>query len=91
MTQQLPLVERHIYGKDALDDNLAIRPGGRAAGSKPSPDCRGHQAVLDEELARILRESEERAVDLISTHRDVLDKLSGRLLAEETIDGAIVC
>ena len=31
VTQQLPLVERHLYGEDYLADALAVRLGGRAA------------------------------------------------------------
>ena len=31
VTQQLPLVERHMYGEDYLLDSLAVRLGGRAA------------------------------------------------------------
>ena len=31
MTEQLPLVERHLYGEDYLHDSLAVRLGGRAA------------------------------------------------------------
>jgi cell division protease FtsH len=31
VTQQLPLVERHLYGEDYLNDSLAVRLGGRAA------------------------------------------------------------
>jgi cell division protease FtsH len=30
-TQQLPLIERHLYGEDYLHDSLAVRLGGRAA------------------------------------------------------------
>jgi cell division protease FtsH len=30
-THQLPLVERHLYARDALDDDLTVRLGGRAA------------------------------------------------------------
>nr|WP_081635487.1 ATP-dependent zinc metalloprotease FtsH [Nocardia sp. BMG111209] len=30
-TEQLPLVERHLYGEDYLTDNLTVRLGGRAA------------------------------------------------------------
>ncbi|RDI68303.1 ATP-dependent zinc metalloprotease FtsH [Nocardia pseudobrasiliensis] len=30
-TEQLPLVERHLYGEDYLADTLAVRLGGRAA------------------------------------------------------------
>ncbi len=31
VTQQLPLVERHLYGEDYLTDSLAVRLAGRAA------------------------------------------------------------
>ena len=31
VTEQLPLVERHLYGEDYLNDSLAVRLGGRAA------------------------------------------------------------
>ena len=31
MTEQLPLVERHMYTEDYLHDSLAVRLGGRAA------------------------------------------------------------
>ena len=31
VTEQLPLVERHLYGQDYLNDVLAVRLGGRAA------------------------------------------------------------
>jgi cell division protease FtsH len=31
VTQQLPLIERHLYGEDYLADSLAVRLGGRAA------------------------------------------------------------
>src|SRR5215472_17119077 len=31
VTQQLPLIERHLYGSDYLTDSLAVRLGGRAA------------------------------------------------------------
>jgi len=31
VTEQLPLVERHLYGEDYLRESLAVRLGGRAA------------------------------------------------------------
>jgi cell division protease FtsH len=31
VTEQLPLVERHLYGEDYLEQSLAVRLGGRAA------------------------------------------------------------
>ncbi|MCK9899027.1 cell division protein FtsH [Parafrankia colletiae] len=48
------------------------------------------QRVIDAEVARLLREAEARAVDLLRMHRVALDDLTARLLAEETVDGAVV-
>lgn len=48
------------------------------------------QRLIDSEVARLLREAEVRAVDLLSTHRDALDALSALLLERETIDGSAV-
>ena len=48
------------------------------------------QAAVDSEVARLLREAESRAVQLITAHRDVLDALSARLVEDETVDGAVV-
>ena len=48
------------------------------------------QRVVDEEVARLLREPEERAVGLLRVHRTALDRLSALLLEHETLDGAVV-
>jgi cell division protease FtsH len=48
------------------------------------------QAVIDEEVSRLLREAEARATALLSNHRDVLDAVVTRLLEKETIDGSEV-
>ncbi len=42
---------------------------------------------IDEEVSRILRESHERAVELLRQHRDRLDKVAELLLERETLDG----
>jgi cell division protease FtsH len=44
------------------------------------------QRVIDREVARLLREAEQRAVDLVAGYRDPLDGLT-LLLQKETIDG----
>ncbi len=116
VTEQLPLVERHMYGEDYLTDSLAVRLGGRAAelvvighgstgaandlagatdlatkmvrefglsprlgpigypeggsvflggggqGLSSRPFAEATQAAIDEEVSRLLREAEERAV-----------------------------
>ena len=48
------------------------------------------QRVVDQEVARLLREAEERAVALLRTHRAALDRLTNLLLTEETVDGNVV-
>ncbi len=46
--------------------------------------------LLDEEVARILTEQEQRATDLIVRHRRGLELIADALLDEETIDGRYV-
>src|SRR6516225_950356 len=48
------------------------------------------QRVVDQEVARLLREAEERAVAMLNDHRDALDWLSERLMEKETVDGSVV-
>jgi len=48
------------------------------------------QQVMDEEVARLLREAEQRALDVLSDHRAMLDRLVALLMEKETIDGAEV-
>ena len=50
----------------------------------------GTQRVIDEEVATLLREAEQRALDLLTQHRDALDRLVAELLARETVDGDTV-
>ena len=130
VTEQLPLVERHLYGEDYLHDSLAVRLGGRAAelvvlgqgstgaandlaqatdlavkmvrefglssaigpvgyplggsvflggggGEMTSrPFAEQTQAAIDAEVARLLREAERRATELLKEHREDLDRLS---------------
>jgi cell division protease FtsH len=143
-TQQLPLIERHLYGEDYLHDSLNVRLGGRAAeivelgqgstgaandlstatdmatrmvrefglsaklgpigypqggsvflggggnGFSSRPYAESTQAAIDTEVARLLREAEQNAVDLIRTHREMLAQLVELLLEQETVDGAEV-
>ncbi len=144
VTQQLPLVERHLYGEDYLTESLAVRLGGRAAelvelnqgstgaandlasatdlatkmvrefglspalgpvgypeggsvflggggsGLSSRPFAESTQATIDSEVARLLREAEESAVELIRTHRAELDQIVSLLMEHETVDGADV-
>ena len=42
--------------------------------------------MIDEEVARILREAAERAAQLLTEHRDKLDRLAGELESREMLD-----
>jgi hypothetical protein len=48
------------------------------------------QKVIDEEVADLLREAEQRALALLTEHRAALDRLVQELIAHETVDGATV-
>ena len=48
------------------------------------------QRLIDAEVARILTEAQDRAVQIITRHRDQLDDLSNRLCQQETVDGDAV-
>jgi cell division protease FtsH len=48
------------------------------------------QRLVDGEVARLIREAEQRATELLGTHRDKLDRLAALLREKETIDGAAV-
>jgi cell division protease FtsH len=54
------------------------------------PYAEATQRVIDEEVAALLREAEERALSLLGDHRDALDRLVASLLAHETVDGSEV-
>ena len=144
VTEQLPLVERHLYGEDYLTDSLRVRLGGRAAelvefgqgssgasndlasatdlatkmvrefGLSPKvgpvgypaggsvflgdggqavssrPFAEATQATIDAEVSRLLREAEEQATSLISSHRSELDEIVKLLMDKETVNGADV-
>jgi cell division protease FtsH len=145
VTEQLPLVERHMYGEDYLYDSLAVRLGGRAAelveigqgstgaandlasatelavkmvrefglspalgpvgypeggsvflgsgggsGLSSRPFAESTQATIDSEVARLVREAEENAVELIRAHHYELGQLVALLLERETVDAADV-
>ena len=144
VTEQLPLVERHLYQEDYLQQTLAVRVAGRAAelvefgqgstgsandlaqatelatkmvrefglssslgpvgypqggsvflggggpGLSSRPYAEATQSAIDAEVARLLREAEERATSLLRSHRAELDRLAELLQEHETVDGAAV-
>jgi cell division protease FtsH len=72
--------------------SLAVGPIGYGAdGSNPfaaRPYAEETQRSIDQEVARLLREAEERAKTLLCEHRGVLDRIVDLLLEKETIDGS---
>jgi cell division protease FtsH len=77
----------------------ALGPVGFASGSpmylgteevRSRPYAEATQRVVDEEVAKLLREAEDRARVMLGEHRDALDRLTGLLLERETIDGTDV-
>ncbi|MGW2254258.1 ATP-dependent zinc metalloprotease FtsH [Kitasatospora sp. NPDC001660] len=48
------------------------------------------QRAIDEAVATLLRRAERRAVGLLREHRHHLDELATLLVAQETVDGAVV-
>jgi cell division protease FtsH len=77
----------------------ALGPVGFASGSpmylggeevRSRPYAEATQRVVDEEVAKLLREAEQRATTMLTQHRDALDRLTELLLERETLDGTDV-
>ncbi|HET6825561.1 MAG TPA: ATP-dependent zinc metalloprotease FtsH, partial [Amnibacterium sp.] len=66
------------------------QPGYLGPGQQAHPYSEETQRVVDEEVARLLREAEAAAVDLLTRHRSALDALAAELLEHETVDGSVV-
>jgi cell division protease FtsH len=64
--------------------------GGGGQGLSSRPFAEATQATIDSEVSRLLREAEQRAVDLLRSHRGELDQLVSLLLEHETVDGEAV-
>jgi len=76
--------------------STALGPVGFASGSpmylggeevRSRPYAEATQRVIDEEVAKLLRQAEQRATAMLTEHRDALDRLTELLLERETIDG----
>jgi cell division protease FtsH len=62
--------------------------GGEEVRSRPYAEAT--QRVIDQEVATLLREAEQRAQAMLAEHRDALDRLTALLLERETVDGTDV-
>ncbi|WP_276207950.1 ATP-dependent zinc metalloprotease FtsH [Streptomyces malaysiense] len=56
----------------------------------PPPYSEQTQRMVDEEVAQLLRQAEQRAITLLRDHRPALEHLAGQLVAHETVDGSVV-
>ncbi len=63
-------------------------PGYLGQGLSGRPYAEATQQAIDEEVALLLRQAEQRATDLLRTHRAELDRVVELLLDRETIDGS---
>lgn len=62
--------------------------GGQQVRSREHSEVTQH--LVDREVSRLLREAEQRAIDLLQSHRLELDRLTALLLEHETVDGQVV-
>ena len=62
--------------------------GGQELRSREHSEVTQH--LMDREVSRLLREAEQRAIDLLRSHRPELDRLTALLLQQETVDGRVV-
>jgi cell division protease FtsH len=49
------------------------------------------QQIIDEEVARVLREADERAYRILDEHRDELERLTEALIEREVLTEAEIC
>ena len=63
-------------------------PGGAEVSNRPYAEAT--QERIDHEVARLLRQAETRASEILADHRPALDTLTQALLEHETLDGQTV-
>jgi cell division protease FtsH len=68
----------------------SVFPGGGGPGMSSRPFAESTQAQIDSDVARLLREAEERAIVLLRAHQAELRRVVDLLLEQETVDGAAV-
>jgi cell division protease FtsH len=89
--QNLTRVARGMVGRWGMSDAvgpIAVTDGRQDGlllpGSMPASEPT--QELVDQEVRRIVDESEQEVVDLLTEHRDQLDALASALLERETLD-----
>jgi cell division protease FtsH len=78
-----------MYGMTERFDMMALESMiNRYLDGKPVMNCSAETAsVVDEETLKIIKECHKRAIDLLNEHRELLIKLSERLIDKETLTG----
>jgi cell division protease FtsH len=79
-----------VLGPVGYPEGGSVFLGGGGPGMSSRPYAEATQAAIDGEVSKLLRSAEERAVNLLKTHRAELDALVTLLLERETVDGADV-
>ncbi|HKC28535.1 MAG TPA: ATP-dependent zinc metalloprotease FtsH [Jatrophihabitans sp.] len=64
--------------------------GGAPDGLLHRPYSEQTQRLVDQQVAQLLREAEQTALELLRGHRAALDRLAEQLLKDETVDGSVV-
>lgn len=77
-------------GPIGYPDGGSVFLGGGGAGLSSRPYAEETQAEIDREVSRLLRQAEDRAVELLKASRPELDALVDLLLERETVDGSDV-
>jgi cell division protease FtsH len=90
-TQMARRMVRDWGMSDALGPMAFGSPGSFGMDDTVAPEWSAKTAdVIDEEIARILREQEGRARALLSSHREALEDLARELVEHETLDAEAV-
>jgi cell division protease FtsH len=81
------------FGMSSVLGPVGFAPGGPSYLGREEfhrPYAEATQRVIDEEVTKLLREAEERASDLLHSHRPALTALTQELIDHETVDGLAV-
>jgi cell division protease FtsH len=79
-----------VLGPVGYPEGGSVFLGGGGPGMSSRPYAEATQAAIDGEVSKLLREAEERAVNVLTQHRGELDSLVALLLEQETVDGSDV-
>ncbi|MGH3266013.1 MAG: hypothetical protein ACRDNS_28930, partial [Trebonia sp.] len=79
-----------VLGPVGYPSGGSVFLGGGGPGMSSRPYAEATQAAIDGEVSKLLREAEERAVNLLTAHRGELESLVSLLLEQETVDGSDV-